>query len=226
MAAGEDESDCLNWKAVAALTPLIVTFVVARLSNRFGRKRTLISAHAIAAVLALPLVLPIVSGDINHYALAILLGNAMVQGMCFGPIAAARGAGLSPMIASALIMIPGTGSDLIGGVWSLVALGGIVAVAGGRPFDETSAEPLLDNSDLVLEFDEPHEASESEFTVPVTQIVESRRRPVLERGNPVLERGRNRRGVTMIGDPVELTPSVPHRRTIQIRKDQSDRHLQ
>ncbi|WP_350269021.1 hypothetical protein AAFP32_10035 [Brevibacterium sp. CBA3109] len=173
MAAGEDESDCLNWKAVAALTPLIVTFVVARLSDRFGRKRTLISAHSIAAVLALPLVLPIVSGDINHYALAILLGNGIVQGMCFGPIAAARGAGLSPMIASALITIPGTGPDLIGGVWSLVAPGGIVAVAGGRPFDETSAEPMLDNSDLVLQFDEPHEASESELTVPVTQIVES-----------------------------------------------------
>lgn len=189
-------SDCLNWKAVGALTPLIVTFVVARLSDRFGRKRTLISAHSIAAVLALPLVLPIVSGEINHYALAILLGNGIVQGMCFGPIAAyaserfspavrctgasvgyqfaaARGAGLSPMIAPALIMIPGTGPYLIGGVWSLVALGGIVAVAVGGPFDETSAEPMLDNSDLVLEFDEPHEVSESELTVPVTQIVES-----------------------------------------------------
>lgn len=88
MAAGEDEFDCLNWKAVAALTTRIVTFVVARLSDRFGRKRTLISAQAIAAVLALPVVLPIVNGEINHYALVILLGNGIVQAMCFGPIAA------------------------------------------------------------------------------------------------------------------------------------------
>lgn len=167
VAAGEDKSDVLNWKAVGALTTLIVTFVVARLSDRIGRKRSLIGAHIVAAVFALPLVLLIVSGELNQYAAAIILGNGLVQGLCFGPIAAyvselfppavrytgasvgyqfaaALGAGLSPMIASALIMVPGTGPYLIGGLWALVALAGVVAVAVGRPFSETKPDRVLE----------------------------------------------------------------------------------
>ncbi|WP_193096829.1 MFS transporter [Brevibacterium sp. FME17] len=175
VAAGEDKSEVLNWKAVGALTTLIVTFVVARLSDRIGRKRALIGAHAVAAVSALPIVLLINSGEIDKYALAIILGNGVVQGLCFGPIAAyvsellppavrytgasvgyqfaaALGAGLSPMIASALIMIPGTGPYLIGGVWALIAIAGIVAVALGRPYVEPSPERA---PEPVNKFEEP-----------------------------------------------------------------------
>ena len=112
------------------MTTLIVTFIVARLSDRIGRKRSLIGAHVVAAALAVPIVLLIVSGELNQYAAAIILGNGIVQGLCYGPIAAyvselfppavrytgasvgyqlaaALGAGLSPMIASALILVPG-----------------------------------------------------------------------------------------------------------------------
>jgi MHS family shikimate/dehydroshikimate transporter-like MFS transporter len=179
VAAGEDKSEVLNWKAAGALTTLIVTFVVARLSDRIGRKRSLIGAHIIAIVLAMPIISLIVSGEVNKYAVAIILGNGIVQGLCFGPIAAyvselfpaavrytgasvgyqaaaALGAGLSPMIASALIMVPGAGPYLIGGVWALVALAGVVAVAVGRPFAETGEQDASDSkgdeqeSDLAL----------------------------------------------------------------------------
>lgn len=161
VAAGEDKSEVLNWKALGALITLIVTFVVARLSDRLGRKRTLIGAHIVAVVLAVPIVLLIISGEIHQYALAIILGNGIVQGMCYGPIAAyvselfppqvrysgasagyqlaaALGAGLSPMIASALILIPGTGPYLIGGVWAVIAVVGAIAVFKSRPFAEDS----------------------------------------------------------------------------------------
>ncbi|MGO2862689.1 MAG: MFS transporter [Brevibacterium sp.] len=164
VAAGEDKSEVLNWKAVGALTTLLVTFVVARLSDRIGRKRTLIGAHVVAVVLAVPIVLLIVSGELHQYAIAIILGNGFVQGLCYGPIAAyvselfppvvrytgasvgyqlaaALGAGLSPMIASALILVPGAGPYLIGGVWAFVALVGVVVVAIGRPYVEEHQHP-------------------------------------------------------------------------------------
>lgn len=156
VAAGEDNSEVLNWKALGALTTFVVTFAVARLSDRIGRKRTLIGAHIVAAVLALPLVLLIVEGEIGAYAVAIVVGNGLVQGLCFGPIAAfvselfpahirysgasvayqlaaALGAGLSPMMASALMLIPGSGPYLIASVWALVAVVGVVAVALSQP---------------------------------------------------------------------------------------------
>lgn len=156
VAAGEDNSEVLNWKALGALTTFVVTFAVARLSDRIGRKRTLIGAHIVAAVLALPLVLLIIQGEIGAYAVAIVVGNGLVQGLCFGPIAAfvselfpahirysgasvayqlaaALGAGLSPMMASALMLIPGSGPYLIASVWALVAVVGVIAVAVSHP---------------------------------------------------------------------------------------------
>lgn len=156
VAAGEDKSEVLNWKALAALSNFLVTFIVARLSDRIGRKRTLVGGHIIAAVLAVPLVLLLASGELGPYTVAILVGNGIVQGMLFGPIAAfvselfppevrysgasvgyqlaaALGAGLSPMIASAFILIPGAGPYLIAAVWSLSAVIGIVAVALSHP---------------------------------------------------------------------------------------------
>lgn len=156
VAAGEDKSEVLNWKALGALTTFVVTFLMARLSDRIGRKRALVGGHIVAAVLALPLVFLIVSGELGAYATAIIIGNGIVQGMLFGPIAAfvselfpahvrysgasvayqlaaALGAGLSPVVASAFILVPGAGPYLIAGVWALGAVVGIVAVALSHP---------------------------------------------------------------------------------------------
>lgn len=82
VAAGGDKAEVLNWKALGALTTLIITFLVARLSDHIGRKLTLIAAHAVAVVLALPIVLLIVNGEISQYGIAIILGNGIVQGLC------------------------------------------------------------------------------------------------------------------------------------------------
>lgn len=162
VAAGEDKSEVLNWKALGALTTLVITFLIAKLSDRIGRKITLIGAHVVAAALALPLVFMITGGEIHQFALAVILGNGVVQGLCYGPIAAyvselfpahvrysgasagyqlaaALGAGLSPMIASALILIPGTGPYLIAGVWALIAVVGALAVFVSRPYSDDVA---------------------------------------------------------------------------------------
>lgn len=162
VAEASDSSEVLNWKALGPLTAFVVTLVVARLSDRIGRRRTLIGAHIIAAVLALPLTLLLITAEIGPFAVAIIVGNGVVQGMLFGPIAAfvselfppevrysgasvayqlaaALGAGLSPVMASALMLSSGSGQYLIATVWTLIAVGGIIAVALGSPAAE--AEP-------------------------------------------------------------------------------------
>lgn len=158
--AGEDKSAVLNWKAVGALTTFVITFICARLSDRIGRRKALIGAHIVAVLAAFPLVQLIMAGELDKYAIAIILGNGVVQGLCFGPIAAfvtelfparirytgaslgyqvaaALGAGLSPVMASALILVPGgTGPMLIGAVWAGFAVLGLIAVAVSRPAAE------------------------------------------------------------------------------------------
>ncbi|MCM1014019.1 MFS transporter [Brevibacterium sp. XM4083] len=164
VAAGEDQPTVLNWKALGALTTFVVTLIVARLSDRLGRKRTLIGAHLIAAVCALPIVMLIVSGNIGGFAMAILLGNGLVQGLLAGPIAAyiselftadvrysgasfayqlasALGAGLSPMIASALMLVPASGPYLIAAFWALCAVLGLIAVVTSRPTNDLGDQP-------------------------------------------------------------------------------------
>ena len=159
VAAGENNSEVLNWKATGAIITVIVTLIVARLSDKLGRKRTLIFAHSIAVIMALPLTLLLVMGEIGAFAVAIVVGNGLVQGMLFGPIAAfvselfppqvrysgaslgyqmaaALGSGLMPVVASAFILVPGAGPFLIAGVWALCAIIGIIAVVASRPVDD------------------------------------------------------------------------------------------
>ena len=151
VAAGEDKTAVLNIKACAAVLTMIVTFASARWGDRIGQRRMLIIACVATAVSALPLTLLIVSGQFGQFAVAIIIGNGILQGLVYGPIAAyvselfpasirytgaslayqtapAVGAGLPPMIASALILIPGVGPYLIAGFWAFFAVAGALAV--------------------------------------------------------------------------------------------------
>ncbi|MBM7795650.1 MFS transporter [Pseudoglutamicibacter cumminsii] len=151
--AGNDRTTVLNWKAVAAIITVFVTFGAARLADHIGRRRMLISACIVAAVAALPLAQLIGSGDMGKYALAIILGNGIVQGLVYGPIAAyvaelfppsvrytgaslgyqlasAIGAGVTPMIATALVhWSPSGGLWALGAIWGGIALMGAITVA-------------------------------------------------------------------------------------------------
>ena len=66
-------------------------------------------------------------------------------------LAAALGAGLSPMIASALILVPGVGSYLIGGVWALFAVVGAIAVMASRRFAEIDPKPEVPSVESDIE---------------------------------------------------------------------------
>ncbi|MBT2513271.1 MFS transporter [Arthrobacter sp. ISL-30] len=148
---GADKNGVLNIKAGAAVLTLIVCFYSARLSDRIGRRQVLIGASLLGAVLAYPMLVLINDGTVWGFALAIVLGNGLVQGFLYGPIAAyvaeqfpARnrytgasvayqgasmiGAGFTPMIVAGLSLAAGGGIWLITAFWVLIMLGAAAAV--------------------------------------------------------------------------------------------------
>ncbi|MFW0794234.1 MFS transporter [Gordonia sp. CPCC 205515] len=160
VAAGEDKTAVLNWKAAAAILTVIVTFASARVSDRVGQRRALTFGCLVTAASAFPLVFLVGSGELGQYAVAIMLGNGVAQGLIYGPIAAyvaslfpadvrytgasigyqgasALGAGLTPVIASALVLLPVGGLWWVGAYWAGLALVSAAVAAFYRPGTDT-----------------------------------------------------------------------------------------
>jgi len=148
---GLDRSVVLNWKAVAAALTLVVTFWAARMSDRIGRRRMLVIAGVIGIVAAFPLITLLSHGAMWSFALAMILGNGVVQGLLYGPIgafvaeqfpakvrytgaslayqgASVLGAGFTPMIAAGLVIVGGGATYLVGAFWAAIILVGTIAV--------------------------------------------------------------------------------------------------
>ncbi|MFF1830219.1 MFS transporter [Paenarthrobacter sp. NPDC058040] len=149
--SGADKNGVLNIKAVAALLTLVICFYSARLSDRIGRRRVLIGASLMGAVLVYPILVLMTNGELWGFALAIILGNGLVQGFLYGPIAAyvaeqfptrnrytgaslayqgasMIGAGFTPMIVAGLSLAAGGGLWLIAIFWIVALLASAVAV--------------------------------------------------------------------------------------------------
>lgn len=149
--SGADKNGVLNIKAAAAVLTLIVCFYSARLSDRIGRRRVLIGASILGAVLAFPMLSLMTNGTLWGFGLAIVLGNGLVQGFLYGPIAAyvaeqfptrnrytgaslayqgasMLGAGFTPMIVAGLSLAAGGGVWLIGVFWVAILVVAAVAV--------------------------------------------------------------------------------------------------
>lgn len=148
---GLDRSAVLNWKAAAAGLTLVVTFWAARMSDRIGRRRMLAIAGGIGIIAALPLTSLLGHGEMWSFALAMVLGNGIVQGLLYGPIgafvaeqfpakvrytgaslayqgASVLGAGFTPMIAAGLVILGGGATYLVGVFWAGIILIGTIAV--------------------------------------------------------------------------------------------------
>ncbi|UXM92772.1 MFS transporter [Paenarthrobacter sp. JL.01a] len=149
--SGADKNGVLNIKAVAALLTLVICFYSARLSDRIGRRRVLIGASVLGAVLVYPILMLMSNGELWGFAAAIILGNGLVQGFLYGPIAAyvaeqfptrnrytgaslayqgasMIGAGFTPMIVAGLSLAAGGGIWLIALFWIAAMLASAVAV--------------------------------------------------------------------------------------------------
>lgn len=129
--SGAPNTGVLNWKATGAFVTLIMTFVAARMSDRFGRKAVISAGAILGLVLAFPIITLFESGTLAGFGIAIVLGNGIVQGLLFGPVgayiaeqfptsvrftgaslafqgASALGVGLSPVIAQTLVIQTGS----------------------------------------------------------------------------------------------------------------------
>src|SRR5699024_5802834 len=124
---GADPTGVLNWKAVGAVVTVVVSVLAAKLSDKFGRRRVILTGCLLGIALAFPIVALLGMGTVSSFAIAIILGNGLVQGTVFGPMAAfvaeqfptslrftgasasyqsasTIGAGFSPLIATSLVM--------------------------------------------------------------------------------------------------------------------------
>ncbi|TVU66854.1 MHS family MFS transporter [Paenarthrobacter nitroguajacolicus] len=149
--SGADKNGVLNIKALAALLTLVICFYSARLSDRIGRRRVLMGASLMGAVLVYPILVLMTNGELWGFAMAIILGNGLVQGFLYGPIAAyvaeqfptrnrytgaslayqgasMIGAGFTPMIVAGLSLAAGGGLWLIAIFWIVALLASTVAV--------------------------------------------------------------------------------------------------
>ena len=159
---GVNRTGALNWMASSAIVTIVVCFLSARLSDRIGRRAVLTAAGILAAVLAFPILMLLTNGTLWGFAVAILMGNGLVQGAIAGPLGAfiseqfptdvrytgaslayqggsTIGAGFTPMIATGLMMLGGGAAWLVGIFWILVLL---LGVAAARKTPESSARRL------------------------------------------------------------------------------------
>ncbi|WP_022890389.1 MFS transporter [Agromyces italicus] len=152
--AGADPTGVLNWKAVAAVTTVVVSILAARMSDRVGRRTVIVVGCLVGIVLAPPIIGLLQTGTVWGFAIAIILGNGLVQGMVYGPIAAfvaeqfptslrfsgasvayqsasTIGAGFSPLIATSLVI--GFGATWpVALFWMIVLAGSAAAVLLAR----------------------------------------------------------------------------------------------
>ncbi|MDE8587817.1 MFS transporter [Arthrobacter sp. NQ4] len=149
--SGVDRSGVLNWKGIAAVVTVAVCFYSARLSDRIGRRAVLTGAGIGAIVLAFPLIMLLTNGTLWGFAVAVVVGNGLVQGALAGPIgayiseqfptgvrytgaslsyqgASMIGAGFTPMIATGLVLAAGGGVWLVAVFWIVILAAGLAAV--------------------------------------------------------------------------------------------------
>lgn len=149
--SGVDRSGVLNWKGAAAAVTVAVCFYTARLSDRVGRRSVLTVAGIASIVLAFPLVLLLTNGTLWGFAIAVVVGNGVLQGALAGPVgayiseqfptsvrytgaslsyqgASMVGAGFTPMIATGLMLASGGGVWIVALFWMALLAAGVVAV--------------------------------------------------------------------------------------------------
>lgn len=150
VAKGAEKTDVLNWKAVSAVVTVLIGLIAAKISDKLGRRRVMMFGCGLGIILALPIVNLIGTGEVWGFAVAIILGNGLVQGIVYGPAgafvaelfptdlrfsgasssyqaASTIGAGFSPLIASGIVL---TGATLwpVALFWALVLLASGIAV--------------------------------------------------------------------------------------------------
>ncbi|WES63785.1 MFS transporter [Microbacter sp. GSS18] len=163
---GVSRTGVLNIKAIGALLTVIAVWFAARASDRFGRRPVMAFGIIAGIVLAYPMIWLLGLGELWAFAIALFLANGVVQGSIFGPFGAFTaelfptrmrytgaslvyqlsstiGAGFTPMIASALVLLAGGELWLVAVCWAgafVVALIALLALREGRTQDLTQRD--------------------------------------------------------------------------------------
>jgi MFS family permease len=152
---GVSREGILNVKGVAAVVTIIFCFAAARLSDRIGRRAVLTIGGVLGVLWVYPALALLQNGTLWGFTVAVVVGNGAIQGILAGPIgayiseqfpahvrytgaslsyqtASTLGAGLTPMLATALVMVSGGSFVLVGVAWAVILAAGVVAVRLSR----------------------------------------------------------------------------------------------
>ncbi|MEG1444280.1 MULTISPECIES: MFS transporter [Micrococcaceae] len=148
-AQGVDRSFVLNTKGYAAMVTIVVCLLAAKLSDKYGRKMILTIGGTAGILWAFPAVFLMSNGTGWGFAVAVIVGNGVIQGILAGPIGAyiselfpadvrytgaslayqgssTLGAGFTPMICTALAV--SFGITAVGIFWVAILIVGLVAI--------------------------------------------------------------------------------------------------
>jgi len=148
-AQGVDRSFVLNTKGYAAMVTILVCFLAAKLSDKYGRKAILTVGGTAGILWAFPAVFLMSNGTGWGFAVAVIVGNGVIQGILAGPIGAyiselfpadvrytgaslayqgssTVGAGFTPMICTALAV--SFGITAVGIFWAAILVIGLIAI--------------------------------------------------------------------------------------------------
>lgn len=148
-AQGVDRSFVLNTKGYAAMVTIVVCFLAAKLSDKYGRKAILTVGGVAGILWAFPAVFLMSNGTGWGFAVAVIVGNGVIQGILAGPIGAyiselfpadvrytgaslayqgssTVGAGFTPMICTALAV--SFGITAVGIFWAAILVIGLIAI--------------------------------------------------------------------------------------------------
>ncbi|WP_417235668.1 MFS transporter [Arthrobacter sp.] len=148
-AQGVDRSFVLNTKGYAAMVTIVVCLLAAKLSDKYGRKTILTIGGTAGILWAFPAVFLMSNGTGWGFAVAVIVGNGVIQGILAGPIGAyiselfpaevrytgaslayqgssTLGAGFTPMICTALAV--SFGITAVGIFWVAILVIGLIAI--------------------------------------------------------------------------------------------------
>lgn len=138
---GMDRTAVLNIKAIGATLTVVGIWFAARYSDKLGRRPVMLVGIAAGALAALPIMWLLQLGALWAFAIALFVANGLIQAFIFGPFGAFTaelfptrirytgaslvyqlsstvGAGFTPMIVAALVLLGGGSLWLVGIVWA------------------------------------------------------------------------------------------------------------
>lgn len=160
---GMDRTAVLNIKAIGATLTVVGIWFAARYSDKLGRRPVMMVGIVVGALMALPIMWMLQLGELWLFAIALFVANGVIQAAIFGPFGAFTaelfptrirytgaslvyqlsstvGAGFTPMIVAALVLVGGGTLWLAGAVWAAAFIVAALAMRNVKEGKDTDLE--------------------------------------------------------------------------------------